>query len=292
VVLSHDALIAEIRARRQMLRILGRPHRRRGRTPRQRQPNAIRLSYFRSLLDILAVAKRLVDRHVPVLRAMLERTFAVRTDAIGGDNPNEIVDDISNEFFREFTNTRLAQVADSYARQTSAYQRDQMLRQFRAALGIDIVKAEPWLEPMIGAFTADNVALIKSIPNRYFDEVEKTIVRAMRTGLRWEEVAADIDKRFEVAEGHARLVARDQVGKFMAETNAARQADLGIEKFIWRTANDNRVRDSHAVLDGETFRWDKPPVVDGAPSLPGMPINCRCEAEPVLGPLLKAVQGT
>ncbi len=46
-------------------------------------------------------------------------------------------------------------------------------------------------------------------------------------------------------------------------------------------AGDERVRPSHEALDGTRQRWDDPP----AEGHPGEPINCRCIAEPVLGPL-------
>lgn len=276
------------------MKTIGRPHRRRGPLPRQGQPNAIRLAYFRAILDVLAQAKRLVEHAGPILRAALERAVASRSDGIrldmGEDDPSEVIDRLSFEFFREFTNARLAEIARVFAGRTSDFQREQIARQFKNALGIDIVKAEPWLLPLIESFTADNVALIKSIPQKYFTDVEKTVVHAMREGLRWEEVAKDLDDRFEVAEGHAKLVARDQVGKFLGETNEARQADLGIESFIWRTVRDNRVRDSHAELEGEEFRWNDPPIVDGEPTIPSQAVNCRCEAEPVLGPILEALE--
>jgi len=51
---------------------------------------------------------------------------------------------------------------------------------------------------------------------------------------------------------------------------------MGVEKFIWRTANDERVRPEHSARDGNTYTWANAP--EGGP---GAPINCRCFAEPV-----------
>ena len=53
---------------------------------------------------------------------------------------------------------------------------------------------------------------------------------------------------------------------------------LGITQYIWRTSRDERVRESHLVLEGKTFSWDSPPDVGH----PGQDINCRCTAEPVI----------
>lgn len=45
-------------------------------------------------------------------------------------------------------------------------------------------------------------------------------------------------------------------------------------QYIWGTVGDSRVREEHAVLDGEVRSWDDFPD-------PGEEINCRCWAEPV-----------
>jgi SPP1 gp7 family putative phage head morphogenesis protein len=283
-------ILADIRTRRLFLRLAGRPHRRRGPIPRQVQPDGIRLSYFRALLQVLGQAKALVERATPDLKEIVDRAAAARGDSRldETDDPNELIDKLSDEFFGEFTNTKLSDLAKGYGQRASDFNRLELGRQFKSALGIDIVKAEPWLEPKIQTFTRENVALIKSIPNRYFDDVEKQVIAGMRQGLRWEEIAKELDRRFEVAEGHAKLVARDQVGKFVGDLNRTRQEELGITSFIWRTARDNRVREEHQALDGQEFTWDKPP----AEGIPGFQINCRCQAEPVLKPLIEAVTGT
>lgn len=51
-------------------------------------------------------------------------------------------------------------------------------------------------------------------------------------------------------------------------------------KYIWRTVGDNRVRDSHAELDGTVRDLADSPD-------PGEEFNCRCWAEPVAAPILK-----
>lgn len=67
------------------------------------------------------------------------------------------------------------------------------------------------------------------------------------------------------------------VRAFAGLVNQLRQQDLGIERYIWRSQDDAKVRDSHAVYDDQVFRWDEPP----AGGHPGQAHNCRCYAEPV-----------
>lgn len=64
---------------------------------------------------------------------------------------------------------------------------------------------------------------------------------------------------------------------FAGLINQLRQQDLGIERYIWRSQDDAKVRDSHAEYDDRVFRWDEPP----AGGHPGQAHNCRCYAEPI-----------
>lgn len=65
---------------------------------------------------------------------------------------------------------------------------------------------------------------------------------------------------------------------FAGLINQLRQEDLGIERYVWRSRDDAKVRDSHAVYDDRVFQWDEPP--EGGH--PGEAHNCRCYAEPVV----------
>ena len=64
---------------------------------------------------------------------------------------------------------------------------------------------------------------------------------------------------------------------FAGLINQLRQQDLGIERYIWRSQDDTKVRDSHAEYDDQVFRWDEPP----AGGHPGQAHNCRRYAEPI-----------
>lgn len=49
--------------------------------------------------------------------------------------------------------------------------------------------------------------------------------------------------------------------------------------YTWRTAGDDRVRHTHAVLEGQVFAWTNAP----SEGHPGTAPNCRCWAEPYYG---------
>lgn len=213
--------------------------------------------------------------------ATLARTDASRDPA---GRINKLMDRVSEAFFRRWGHDRLAKLARKYAERTSEHQRAQLARQINAQLGIDPVIGNAGLAARLKAATAENVALIKTVPQTFFDQIERRMVQGLRTGDRHETIAKNIGERFRVAQSRAKLIARDQTLKLYGELNAARQQDLGITRYVWRSANDQRVRDAHGEFDGNTYRWDDPPG-DGSPeegTHPGTAIQCRCWADPVL----------
>lgn len=307
------SLLQQVQARRKFAR---------GKTrafPRQQEPATIALAYFAELRRVINSAKKRIDKQlVPLLPELLERAAerrgnslwvngelmgyhealvrypaAIHVDAMDpGKRVNKMLDRISESFYREWDPSRLTALARKYGVATSTYQRSQLAGQIKAKLGIDPVIAEPGLAQRIKDFTAENVALIKSIPQQFFDQVEQRVVNGVRTGERHEQVAEEIEERFGVSESRAKLIARDQTLKFYGELNSARQQAMGVESYIWRSSNDERVRDRHAELDGTTQRWDDPPVInpDGEVGHPGDDYQCRCSADPVLDDLFAALE--
>lgn len=260
--------------------------------PRQRQPNAIRLAYAQALLEMQRQARALVvDVLVPLLPGLVLEAGVVH-DAV---SPRTYVDrlqaamaSIAERFFVEFPNERLRRLALTMAHRTSVMQRAELNRQLLAATGREIgvnVFSEPGIEERLEAFAAANAQLVSSVPRQFFDQVSQRVVQGLRSGERAEDLRADIADRYGVSQSRARLIARDQIGKLYGELNMARQTDLGIERFTWRTSEDERVRPEHQILDGQKFAWDKPP----AEGIPGEPVNCRCTAEPDLRGAIRAL---
>lgn len=130
---------------------------------------------------------------------------------------------------------------------------------------------------------AEQVELIKSIPIKAGLRAQELSQQAVSGGKRASEVAAEIARTNEVTEARAMLIARTEVSKANATFNQARAESIGVTQFIWRTAEDGDVRDSHASLDGKIFDINSPPCIDGEGcNMPGEIWNCRCYAEYVV----------
>ena len=162
---------------------------------------------------------------------------------------------------------------------------DRLAREIKRAIGVDVDHLLHANGPLLQAMreaTKDNVALIKSIPEKYFGRVTETLTAGWTGGVRWESLVDQIERDGDITENRAKLIARDQTSKMNSSFNQERQQQVGIEKFEWSTSEDERVRESHAELDGKIFSWDDPPIVDDEVATPGSPILCRCVAIPFI----------
>jgi SPP1 gp7 family putative phage head morphogenesis protein len=254
--------------------------------PRAQQPTTIQLDYYRAIEPIVTRAYALVVRDVYPL---VQRTIAERTDSARHDatDINAAIDKAAREFTDLLRPKQLEDVVKQFGTATSTFQKEQLNRQIRAAMGVDLSTMEPNVLRLIDDFTADNVSLIKSVPSRFFSDIEKQVTSGVRSGQRWEDLARDLEAKHGVAKDRAKVIARDQVGKFYGELNQRRQENLGITGYTWRTSNDNRVREDHELREGVRFEWSDPPP-DGHP---GEPVLCRCYAEPDVDSILRELRG-
>ena len=158
------------------------------------------------------------------------------------------------------------------------------------AVGVDLtgILVDEGLSDFLEAQVNKNVTLIKSIPDEYFKSIETVVMNGTANGLRWQEMAREIGGIKDISsvngklQNRIKLIARNETSNINASINKRRQENLGVTEFKWVTSADERVRGSHAKLNGKIFSWDNLPVVDGVKTSPGQPINCRCVAVPVI----------
>lgn len=202
-----------------------------------------------------------ITRDAKVPRRPLESTFQRMGQRIGGI---------------EQTANRLAALAVQRSADTVD---DRLKAAIKSSVGVDISPVLTQSGPILDALraaTKDNIDLIKSIPEQYFEKLGDAVGKNMERGMRFEDLAKEIERIGDVTESRAKLIARDQTSKMNGAFNQARQTSLGIDRYVWQTSGDERVRPEHDANDGEIFRWDSPP----ATGHPGHDVNCRCVATP------------
>lgn len=271
-----------------VLRRVGVAKRPRSRLPRQASPKMLSLDYARQLLTVVARMRAAFSPLLAALPRLLEqaarerRIDAAHADAGESRRIRALIEQARKTMSETIKTDELEKLARTFARRTAEFNRVQLGRQVKAALGTDVFLADRALAPLTEAFVDANVGLIKNIGDKLAADIEASTMRAVQTGKLHPDLAEELEARFGFSEERAKLIARDQVGKAYGQINSARQRELGVGRFVWRTANDERVRPEHEDRDGEVYSYDDPP--DG--ELPGEPINCRCYAEPVFADIL------
>lgn len=139
----------------------------------------------------------------------------------------------------------------------------------------------------IQATIAENVSLIKSIPQRYLNEVEGAVMRSVRAGRDLGSLTQELRERYDITRKRAALIARDQNNKATSFIQRTRQLELGIKEAIWVHSTAGKVpRPTHLKAGRDRVRYDlKTGWFDPAEQkyiFPGELINCRCVSRPVL----------
>jgi SPP1 gp7 family putative phage head morphogenesis protein len=127
----------------------------------------------------------------------------------------------------------------------------------------------------LNSWVDENVSLIKNIDNIASTRLKSIISENFRNGGRPEDMIKQIKEVTGFKEYRCRLIARDQTANLHGQITKRQQTSIGLERYIWRTAGDERVRKTHQALNGTTRKWG-----DGIE--PGQEFSCRCTAEPII----------
>lgn len=130
------------------------------------------------------------------------------------------------------------------------------------------------LKPYIKKFSAETIT-----------ELRQAIEANALQGYRFDSLTKRIQNRYDVSKSKAEFLARTETARYVSLHRRTRFEESGITQYIWRTAGDVRVREDHKKLNGLTFSYKNPPIIDettGEHGNPGMTYNCRCSDEPII----------
>jgi SPP1 gp7 family putative phage head morphogenesis protein len=251
-------------------------HRRQRRLHPVRPSRANELWYKSELLRIVRLLRKSAERHVlPLLKS---QTSATVGDAMPPGSESQF-----NAMKMEFGG--IEGVAQRLAHEAVMRNLKAVDERLKAAikdqLKVDVTSIfanDEKLRTAMSKAVKANVELITSIPSQYFEKLEKAVSDNFVQGIRYEQLQKVVQHIADITESRAKLIARDQTSKMNSAFNKVRQTSIGIQKYQWQTMEDERVRESHAEMDGKECSWEKPPEVDGEEANPGEPIDCRCVA--------------
>lgn len=137
----------------------------------------------------------------------------------------------------------------------------------------------PAMRDVLNATVAENVSLIKSIPQQFHTQVEGLVMRSVTAGRDLSELSTELSERFGVTRRRAEFIAIDQNNKATAALRKARELEIGLEDGIWLHSHaGKKPRKTHLANNGKRFSiregWYDPAVRKKI--MPGELPRCRC----------------
>lgn len=248
------------------------------------RPNlGLELEYRRELDALIAEMNKSVLWFV---RAAYRKDPPAMAQDSAADTLRAALKKLSDRWERRF-NDAAKQLAEWFA--TAAADRsDRALKAILRKAGFTVrFKPTPEVRDILKATIAENVSLIKSIPNSYFTQVEGSVYRSVTAGRDLGTLTKELQTNYGVTRRRAAAISRDQNNKATAVIQRTRQTALGITEAVWLHSTAGRVpRKTHLANNGKRYRiadgWHDPDPKVSKPIWPGELINCRCVAKPIV----------
>lgn len=149
-------------------------------------------------------------------------------------------------------------------------------------------RTTPAVRDALSATVGENVGLIKSIASEHLSAVEGSVMRSIAAGRSLAELTKELEARYQLSKKRAALIARDQNNKATATIARVRQQEAGVKQARWlHSGGGKHPRPEHVAfaagrLGGPFYDPRKGAYLEGKWTWPGVEINCRCVAQPVI----------
>lgn len=188
-----------------------------------------------------------------------------------------------------YKSSSLAKTMIEHSERYSTSTLNRSLSQLTGGLSLKTSIITPELEDVSKSLIAENVSLIKSIPEEYFKQVTGSVMRSISEGGMY-DLKPEIAKYDGMTERRAHLIALDQTRKAYSLINKVKMENLGVTHFEWlHTGGSQNPRDSHIKISGMIFSFANLINEQKAVGVPerdlgfvSIPPFCRCRALPVI----------
>ena len=253
-------------------------------------------------------------RRLQSLTYPIQLELDLALQGIDSKSPKEIGEELERiKKYYEFQIDNVANdIASNWVNAVNQYNRDHTMEEMRKSLGIDVAAiVDEAMRDELDIMIIESASYIKSIPNYLVGKVAQRVVDHYKGNPMPENrtLRQQIKEEFKVSDGRAKVLARDQTSKMNTSLAAIRQTNLGIDMYIWKTAEDERVvgrpggkypkisklHRNHWMMQGLLCKWADPTVYSDdkgktwkkrlqemPQNHPGVDIMCRCRAAPYI----------
>jgi uncharacterized protein with gpF-like domain len=130
---------------------------------------------------------------------------------------------------------------------------------------------------------AENVALIKSIPKQFHDQVQGAVMRNVAVGGNAKKLVEELSKISDRSSKRVKLIANDQIAKATALLDQQEAIEMGFTKGKWQKSIAGKThRKTHAEANNKEFDINKGCLIEGEYIMPRWKINCKCSYKLIL----------
>lgn len=126
---------------------------------------------------------------------------------------------------------------------------------------------------------------IKNWTNENIIKMREVVGQMSINGKSRKDIENYIVKEFGIAQRKAKFLARNESAIATTSYLQAKYKEEGFTHYKWITNLDGRERPLHKELNGKTYSFENPPIIDertGQRGLPAETYNCRCLMSPVV----------
>lgn len=272
-------------------------------TSKRAYPHGVEAKFYRQLKSFFKPLTDYVNKYInenlePLLRGDSDN---VRLDTIPGSSYRGMVynleewltaymPDISE--IKNLSNNIILTSLGKTADEAMDFETTQFQKTIEKGIHVNLPTSAEWWNNMKSSWAEDNYTLITSNAKKFVSEINTLTEQAIVNGMSPAKLKSQIKKATEgLSDKHCKLLARDQMGKLNGQITQAQMEEIDLEMYVWDTSMDDRVRESHQLMQGVLCRWDDASVCSydngktweprpaGAIDLhPGQDIQCRCVA--------------
>lgn len=287
-------------------------------TSRRAYPHGVEQKYYRQLKGFFKpltdYVKNYLDKNTESL--LHGDSKEIKLDAIPGPSFRKMIYNLEDwlsiympdiaDLPDDSNNNVILTALGKTANETMEFGEKEFKRILDQGIHVNMPTSTEWWDDMKNSWMKDNYILITSNAKNYVSKINTLTEQAIVNGWSVDKLEEEIQKATtSLSDKHCRLLARDQIGKLNGQINQAQMEELGLDLYVWSTAFDDRVRDSHSIMEGLLCRWDDANVCSydngktwqdrpsGAVLLhPGQDIQCRCVGLAFYPELIAEMEGT
>lgn len=248
-------------------------------------PNAGTIALYRKKLDaLIKEMNNSVDYWVSASFKKNEPVIA--QDALPSVALRRAVRKLARRWQKQFDDAapKLAEYFSQSANMRSSRVLQNALREGGFTVKFKMTRA---MRDVMNATISEQVGLIRSIPQKYFTEIEGAVMRSVSQGGDLYSLSKTLHEQYGVTKRRAAFIARDQTSKSTASFTRVRQLEIGITEAIWVHSGGGKTqRPTHVSAGARKQRykvsdgWYDPAVEDFIQ--PGFLPNCRCVSRSII----------